>query len=189
MDPVKDQTKNIPPALIESTIRALNADPGASLAEIAKRAGVGRATLHRHFGSRDGLIRALTLSSIRETDAAVAHISLEQSAGDYLKAMLEALIPLGDRFHFLSQEWSAMKEPDIAVELKRQMDELGQLVVALKAEGLIAPDVPDAWGVAVLDSMIYTAWASVHEGWIARREAPALVLRTILSGLGKPELD
>ncbi|MEM8931374.1 MAG: TetR/AcrR family transcriptional regulator, partial [Acidobacteriota bacterium] len=58
------------------------------------------------------------------------------------------------------------------------------LVAAVKREGTIAPEVSDAWVVAALDALIYAAWSSVHEGWIARRDAPGLVLRTLFDGLG-----
>ncbi|MCG8461575.1 MAG: hypothetical protein MI919_35285, partial [Holophagales bacterium] len=67
---------------------------------------------------------------------------------------------------------------------ERQLREMAELVAAVKGEGTIAPDVPDAWTVAALDALIYAAWSSVHEGWIARRDAPGLVFRTIVGGLG-----
>ena len=39
-------------AVIDAAIDTLARNPGASLSEIAARAGVGRASLHRHFSSR-----------------------------------------------------------------------------------------------------------------------------------------
>ena len=171
-------------ALIDTAIQILAAQPGASLEEIARGAGVGRATLYRHFGSRDGLVRELALASIAETDEAMARIPSTGSATELLRASLEAIVPLGDRFHFLSQENQVMQDSEIAPQIERQLQELAKLVAAVKAEGALAPDVPDAWAVAAIDALIYAAWSSVHGGWIARREAPGLVFRTILHGLG-----
>lgn len=49
---------------------------GASLDAIAKRAGIGRVTIYRRFGDKNGLVRALTLREsgriISEVDAAAA---------------------------------------------------------------------------------------------------------------------
>ena len=170
--------------LVRSATRTLTSQPGASLEEIAKRAGVGRATLHRHFGSRNGLIRELALAALEETDRATAQIPWDTTAVEMLRATLEAVVPLGDRYHFLSQELETLKDPDIVAATQRQLKGLGDLVAAVKQEGKLAQDVPDAWTLAALDALIYAAWSSVHEGWVARREAPGLVLRTILEGLG-----
>ncbi|MEM1316029.1 MAG: helix-turn-helix domain-containing protein, partial [Pseudomonadota bacterium] len=43
-------------AILEAAFQLYARRPDASLAEVAQRAGVGRATLHRHFGSREALI-------------------------------------------------------------------------------------------------------------------------------------
>ena len=171
-------------ALIRSATTTLAAHPGASLEEIAKQASVGRATLHRHFGSRDGLIRELSREAIAATDRAMAEIPKDLSATETLRAVIEALVPLGDSYHFLYREST---DPEVAAELERQLRETSELVAAIKQEGALAPEVPDAWIVAAFDSLIYAAWTSVHEGWIARRDAPELVFRTLLSGLGTPK--
>ena len=47
-------------AIIDAAIDTLARNPGASLSEIASRAGVGRASLHRHFSSRGDLVAAIT---------------------------------------------------------------------------------------------------------------------------------
>ncbi|MEM1180619.1 MAG: TetR/AcrR family transcriptional regulator [Acidobacteriota bacterium] len=171
-------------SLVDAAIRILASQPGASLDEIARAAGVGRATLYRHFGSRDGLVRELALASIAETDEAVSRVPRDTSAVEQLRGVLEAVVPLGDRFHFLSQENQVMQDADIAPQVERQLEGLSSLIASVKAEGGLAPDVPDAWVVAAIDSLIYAAWSSVHGGWVARREAPKLVFRTIMRGLG-----
>lgn len=174
-------------ALLSKACEVLAANPGASLETIADAAGVGRATLHRHFGSRHGLIRELAWMAIRENDAAVATIPLDTSASDILLATLDAMVPLGDRFHFLSRELDVFAEEELAGQLKRQIHELEALVEALKSEGAIAPEVPTAWVVTTIDSLIYSAWHAVQEGHIAARDAPKLVYRTVLEGLGPRE--
>ena len=55
---------------LNPTGAVLPRNPGAAMAEIAEKAGVGRATLYRHFPTRDDLIRALALASLSQTDKA-----------------------------------------------------------------------------------------------------------------------
>ncbi|MEV4256927.1 helix-turn-helix domain-containing protein, partial [Spirillospora sp. NPDC049652] len=45
--------------ILGAATRHLNAEPTASMAQLAEAAGVSRATLHRHFASREDLLRAL----------------------------------------------------------------------------------------------------------------------------------
>ena len=56
-------------AILDAAAAVLAGNPGASLGDVVARAGVSRATLHREFNSRDALIRAVALRSIRELDA------------------------------------------------------------------------------------------------------------------------
>ena len=57
-------------AIAEAGFELLSRNPGASLSEIAEHAGVGRATLHRHFASREALLIALAHQAIAEMDHA-----------------------------------------------------------------------------------------------------------------------
>ncbi len=46
-------------AILAASQRRLNVDPRASMTDLATSAGVGRATLHRHFSTRDELLHEL----------------------------------------------------------------------------------------------------------------------------------
>ena len=172
-------------ALLDAAAELLSRNPGVSLAEIAEKAGVGRATLHRHFATREALIKALALESLRRMDAVTAPLSPESlDAGTFFYKLLEALLPLGDRYHFLGGEPGAFADPEIKAITDRQLAEMGELIEWLKAEGEIAPEIPTAWAAAVIDAQIYAAWTAVRDGLIARRDAPDLLFRTLLNGLG-----
>lgn len=171
-------------ALLAAAATTLSKNPGASLSEIAAKAGVGRATLHRHFPARDDLIRELALESLRQTDAATAEIPFETiAAAEGLRRVLEAVVPLGDRYRFLTQEPAAAQGPEIAEAYGRQLAGLAELAEAAKAEGSLAPEVPTAWAVAAFDALVYAAWSAVDDGAVARRDAAALAFRTLTDGL------
>ncbi|MEO0677815.1 MAG: helix-turn-helix domain-containing protein [Pseudomonadota bacterium] len=58
MNTVRPKTRD---AIIEAAFAVFSKHPNASLGDVAQHAGVGRATLHRHFPGRAELIRALSI--------------------------------------------------------------------------------------------------------------------------------
>ncbi|MEO1191845.1 MAG: TetR/AcrR family transcriptional regulator [Pseudomonadota bacterium] len=171
--------------LLNAAGAVLARNPGAAMAEIAEKAGVGRATLYRHFPTREDLIRALVLESLRQIDEATQDIAIDRlSAEQALAEIVQCIVPLGDRFRFLANEATVLNDPEIKATYSRQLDELGALVEAMKAEGSLDRAVPTAWVVAAIDALIYAAWNSVDDGAVARRDAAALAFRTVIRGLG-----
>ena len=95
--------------LMEAGIEVLSQNIDASLSDIAATAGVGRATLYRHFETREELILALGKESLDQTDQACAHIIENGIAGrEAIEAIFCAVLPLGNRFHFLLLMWQQL---------------------------------------------------------------------------------
>lgn len=178
------KTKKTRKTILDTAATVLSNNQAASMVDIAEASGIGRATLHRYFPTREDLLRELTLDAINQIDHATANISFDQLSGpDALRQILEATVPIGDRFHFLFVETTVQSDPEIARLLEKQHIELRGLVEALKAEGMVAADLPTAWAINAIDALIYAAWESVHHGYIARRDAAGLVYRTLIQGL------
>ncbi len=171
-------------AIIDAAFDVLADAPGSSLAEIAARAGVGRATLHRHFAGREDLIRTLALIAIEEMDAAAdAACAGVDSPGEALRRTLEAVIPLGDRHWFLSRE-PLENDPAIAAEFDRLMRETRELIDAAKDEGVFEQAAPTAWIAQAYDHLVFAAWESVKAGEATHSQAAELAWRTLTIGLG-----
>lgn len=66
----------------------------ASLEEIARRAGLGSATLHRHFPSRYALMTAVYWNQIEALCAAARELGETNSPGEALTAWLRQLIAI-----------------------------------------------------------------------------------------------
>ena len=170
--------------LLNAAIAILVNNPSASLSEVVKKAGVGRATLYRYFPTREALIKEIALLAIQQTDEAVAPIVAKQlSYKETLREILDAIVPLGDRFHFLMSESSTYKDPEIAQAYNRQLEDLNTLVEGLKQEGVVALDISNAWAIAAIDSLIWAAWYSIQTGYVAPKEAASFVYRTLIQGL------
>ena len=170
-------------AIIEAAIRLLNVDPGVTMSEVARAAGVGRATLHRHFQSKADLLKAVGARCMEETNAAVLATDVPDGpAVDRLRAMLKSVIPLGDRYAFLRFEGS--DDETLQAGYEAQLEWTTALAEQLRAEGAIAADVPTSWVVAQVDQVIWTAWTALSTGELLPDDAAELALRTLLKGLG-----
>lgn len=162
--------------------------PTATLAEIADAAGVGRATLHRHFSGRDDLIRAMSRIALSELEAAVnTAVADAESYTDALRLAIDAMIPLASRQLFLANEPPG-RDPDLQEVYERQRAEMTVAIDGARAEGCFARDIPTAWILRVFDTLIYAAWSSVAEGDATPRQAAALVWRTLINGLKEPAI-
>jgi AcrR family transcriptional regulator len=178
-------------SLLDVAAEVLVADPGASLAEVAEAAGIGRTTLHKHFATRDDLIRAVGLRALDLWEEAVAKVpdgelpDLDGAAPDGgLGALISAMIPIGPQLAFLwrtpafdhdtefKARWGTVEERGLDV-LRRG-----------RAAGILAANVPDWWLLSSLYSLIYCAAESLRAGRLAPLDAPGLVLRTFLHGIG-----
>lgn len=170
--------------LLDDVARAWVREPGAPLARVAELSGVGRATLYRHFTSRDDLMRTLALRSIEAIDEACAGLESEvPTAVAYVEAMFQRLTPLGHRYHFLSREGALLEDRRIARELRRQHAELGELVDALRAEGACAPAAPRDWVIASMDALIYAAWTTASQANVPTEDVARWAARTLLRGI------
>ena len=170
-------------AIIEAAFDVFRTNPGAGLGEVASRAGVGRATLHRHFNGRTDLIETLIRIASNEIDAAIAD-ALEgaTTATEMLHRIIVAVIPLGDRQSFLATE--RPEAPDIAEKSAKQAKAFAELIEAARYEGLFAPDIPTPWIAEVFDGLVYAGWMQVQAGEITQKQAAVLAWRTLTAGTG-----
>jgi AcrR family transcriptional regulator len=172
------------PSLLDVAAEVLVADPGASLAEVAEAAGIGRTTLHKHYATRDDLLCAVGHRAIDLWEQAAAGAGGGDDPDGGLRALVAAMIPIGPQLAFLwrtpafdhlselGERWLAVETRCLAV-LKRAQD-----------LGCLAAGVPDWWLLQMFYSVVYVAAESVGVGKLAPLDAPGLALGTFLHGLG-----
>jgi len=171
-------------SIMRAAIGILAKNPHITYSDLAAGIGIGRATLYRHFPNREALLREICLYALKQSEVEMMPVfSMNLSAMDTLYAMLEKLIPMGEQLYFLAREYSALQDEEIVRIYEGQLTTLQNMVRAAKAEGGIAPDIPDAWIVRIIDNIIYAAWEAINDGDIARNDAVELVFRTLIEGL------
>lgn len=176
--------------IISQAIPCIAQNTGTGMDAIARAAGVGRATLFRHFSSKAELMTAIKISAGEQLHAAVAPVfASSMPAREKLLRIVTRLIPMGDSLQvsaYLVQPVSK-EEPGVLETYRLCMEKCRQLCLDLKAEGAVLPEVPAAWLVASMDSLIFKAWEMVASGDIAPKQAPWLVLNTFLAGHGSAD--
>ena len=171
-------------AIVEAAFQLLNEVPTASLGDIAKRAGVGRATLHRHFPGRTELMRTLARTAMDELDAAVeAATANAPSYTEALRLSLAAMIPLASRQWFLANN-PIVNDPRIAAALAEDRRLLDEAIAEAQNEGAFAPELPAKWISETYDALLFAAWTMVRDGDATPRQAAELAWRTLIKGVG-----
>jgi TetR/AcrR family transcriptional regulator, mexCD-oprJ operon repressor len=168
-------------AILEAAIQVLAAQPEAGVAEIAAAAGVGRATVYRHFASRDELIEALRLHASEEARRRFADARVDE--GDPVEALerlVAAMLALGDRYRVIFPQDQQARPRRSEVLLKP----LTRLIARAQADGAIDPELPQAWVIASLRALLRSAVGEVEARRLARDAAAARVVRTLVRGVG-----
>jgi AcrR family transcriptional regulator len=178
-----DALRNIE-AILDAATACLARDPRASIGSIAQAAGVGRVTLYGHFDSRSSLIAAVAARAVQQTDEALEAVDLDGDPREALERLLEATWELTHRFGALVV---AAVDAVPADELRAAHAGAAQRVEKLlrrgRRDGSFRSDVPVAWQVTVIQSVLHAASGAVYEGEISAAKAPSLVIGTVLGAL------
>ncbi|MBN6055397.1 TetR/AcrR family transcriptional regulator [Nonomuraea sp. RK-328] len=182
-----DAERNIA-AILEAGRRVLSADPGASVMQVAKEAGVGRVTLYGHFPSRESLVEAVVSHTVELADATLAGLDLDAPpAGEALAALVRS------SWDVLSQHSRLFLAADAALPVERirerhaePLSRVERLIARGRDEGAFRTDLPLTWLVSTFLAILHTAAAEVEAGRLAREEAGETLVRTLDSLLSPP---
>jgi AcrR family transcriptional regulator len=175
--------------ILDAAVDALGDDQEASMAEIARRAGVVRATIYVHFPTREALLGAVTDRALAEAAAVIN--AAEPDRGDPAGALRRVVgvtwRTLG-RYHALVAINTGTQTPE---ELHRRHGSvLGALLPLIKrgqASGAFRADVAPGWHLAMLMALMHAASAELRAGRVPEDKAEAALVATVLGAVAGPQ--
>jgi AcrR family transcriptional regulator len=168
----------------DAAIDALAGDPDVSMAEIARRAGVVRATIYAHFPTRESLIDAVTQRALSDATREMAAAEPERGdAADALRRVIAAAWRALGRFHALV----AINVQLPPAELRRRHEAVLALLEPLiergQRDGSFRSDVPPGWHLSMALALVHAASAEVQAGRAESGEAEEAVIATVVGAL------
>jgi len=169
-------------SLLDVAAEVLVADPSASLTQVAEAAGIGRTTLHKHYATREDLLRAVGHRVIDLWEQVTEMASADDADGG-LRAAIEAMIPIGPQLAFLWRTPSFDHDQDLETRWNAFTQDTLTILKRAQDRGVISAAVPDWWLLSTFHAVVYIASERVQLGQLARLDAPGLALRTLLHGI------
>ena len=168
----------------EAAIRLWADEPNAGVADVAAAAGVGRATLYRHFPTRESLLEAIRSQGMTDGEQAMEDCRLdEDSPTKALERLLAAWLELGDRYRVVIANPSAPDNYPARAREEAMGEALQRLILRGQEAGEFSRTLPAQWGSIALGSLLVAMIRAVGEERIAREDAHPLLVRSVLGAL------
>ncbi len=153
------------------------------MADVARAAGVGRATLYRYYETREALVEALAADAIEQMRARLSDAGLERvSVEEAVERIVRAILTAGDRYAVLVRE---RYKPD-----RSEVGELGAPIRAVFVRGIesgvLRDDLPPELLVELFGGLLGSAVELIAERRIGLEDAASAVSELFLRGAAAP---
>ncbi|MFF4245282.1 TetR/AcrR family transcriptional regulator [Streptomyces sp. NPDC001822] len=169
--------------VLRSAAALLSRRSTATMDEVARAAGIGRATLHRHFAGRDALVGALEDLGIREFESALDSARLDEgTAEDGLRRLIAHIEPGAALLSFLVTENQLFEGDDVNEGWSRLDARVSAFFRRGQERGEFRIDLTPAWLTEALYGLIGScAWA-VRTGRVAAQDFTHMTVELLLGG-------
>ncbi|MER5477582.1 TetR/AcrR family transcriptional regulator [Streptomyces sp. NPDC002734] len=155
----------------------------ATTEEVARAAGISRATLNRHFPGRDTLVRALEEFGITECEKALAAACPEEgSAEEALRRLVRAVEPCAGLLAFLYSENQLFEGEEQNAGWARIDERLTGLFRRGQESGEFRIDLSAVWLTEALYGLLAAGGWAVTEGRVARNDISHMLVELLLGG-------
>jgi AcrR family transcriptional regulator len=174
-------------AILAAALEALASDPDASMAEIARRAGVVRATIYVHFPTRESLLDAVMDHAVAEVAQATSDAEPQRGEPkEALERVLRATWQQLGRFHaLLAINTSRLSAKELHRRHLPVTAQFAPLIERGQKEGVFRSDLPVSWHLAVIRAIVHTASSESQSGRISEAEVEAAMLTTAIAAIAE----
>ena len=179
-----DAERNIA-SILDAALEALASDPDTSMAEIARRAGVVRATIYMHFPTREALLDAVQEHATTQVADAIREAEPDRGEPEEaLERVIRATWKQLSRFHgILALNISRLSAKELR---RRHLPMTTQFIPLLErgqADGVFRSDVSAEWLIAVVRAIVHVASTELQAGRISQAEVERTMLTTALNAV------
>ncbi|GGL41566.1 TetR/AcrR family transcriptional regulator [Planomonospora parontospora] len=176
-------------AIVEAALAVFGRDADATMADIARAAGVGRVTLYSHFPSREDLLEEVMGRAIGEARTVLDAVPVQDlPAGQALAEVVRSCWQVLDRYRSLQAAAVRVLGPErMRAHHDEPMAVVGDLLARGRGDGTVRADLPHDWLLATVYGLLHTAAAEVEAGRLPAADAPGVLEATLVSVLVPPE--
>ncbi|MPY32459.1 TetR/AcrR family transcriptional regulator [Streptomyces adustus] len=169
--------------VLRSAAALLTRRATATMDEVARAAGISRATLHRQFAGRDALVRALESLGIAECEAALDAARLDEGpARDAVHRLVREIEPAAGLLAFLYTENQLFEGDGQNTGWTRIDDRIAALFRRGQESGEFRIDLTPAWLTEALYGLLASAAWAVSEGRVAAKDFTRMTVELLLGG-------
>ncbi|TQL23585.1 TetR family transcriptional regulator [Streptomyces sp. SLBN-134] len=174
--------------VLRSAAALLTRKSTATMDEVARAAGISRATLHRQFAGRDALVRALEALGIAECEAALEAARPDEGpAADAVRRLVAEVEPHAPLLAFLYTENQLFEGEEQNGDWAAIDERIAALFRRGQASGEFRIDLTPAWLTEALYGLLASgAWA-VAEGRVAPKDFTHMIVELLLGGVRRPD--
>lgn len=159
-------------------------DPTATIDQVASAAGMGRATVHRHFPSRDQLRQAVWLAALDHVGEAVRAVPTDDMAPlTALDRVLEAIVAESVAYRVLVRVGVEI-DPEVDAAFDDLLGEVRRIIERAQDEELLDPAMEVEWVADAWTGLALVALENVTAGRLAVEDVAPLLRRTLWAGVG-----
>jgi TetR/AcrR family transcriptional regulator, mexCD-oprJ operon repressor len=179
-----DAERNIA-AILEAGLVCFSRNPDASVAEVARAAGVGRVTLYGHFPSRQELMDAVFAHALAKANTVLDAEAIDHgAASEALSRLIRSSWPiLAQHRGLLAAAQRDLPPARIRQHHDQTMARVERLIARGQDEGDFRTDLPRPWLVATFYSLMHAAAEEVDAGRLDPAQAGGVLATTILAAL------
>lgn len=176
--------------ILLAAAREFVSNSGVSMSDMSVIAGVGRATLHRYFTTKDDLHHAVIVYALDEFADLLESVNQEAETGKTrLELLIDKVLSKGEIFHFLMTDQKIYQIDEAQQRYDDLLADMVSIIEECKKEGVIAERINSIWVVYTLDSLLYSAWQGSNEGYFELSAMKQMILDTLLHGFFSPPTD